>query len=105
MKISSPYKLIFFKKMGCPPCAQAQVNLTEVLTENPDFGSHVATMQKENHPALVVSYDLNKYPTVLIMDEQGNEISRKVGVAFLTTEWWFSALSIIHNKQLNASRV
>lgn len=98
MATSSPHKLIFFKKEGCGPCAQAQENLTTVLKDNPELGLHVATMQKENHPALVVSYDLHTYPTVLIMDQEGQELSRKVGVSWLTSEWWFTALNMIHSK-------
>jgi len=41
------------------------------------------------------------YPTVLILDKQGEEISRKVGVKFLTKEWWNAALNGIKSNRSN----
>lgn len=92
-----PYKLIFFKKHECLPCAQALENLNSVLEVYPEYASYVTVMQKENHPALVAAYELELYPTVLILDQTNNEISRKVGVRFLTTNWWTAALAAIDN--------
>lgn len=91
------HKLILFKKQGCYPCKTAQENLDRVLSKFPEYHKYIAVLQKENHQALVVSYDLNLYPTVLVMDEESNELSRKVGARFLTEDWWESALSAIHN--------
>ena len=36
-------------------------------------------MQKENHSALVVAYELNLYPTLLVVDEYGKELQKIVG--------------------------
>lgn len=91
-----PYKLVLFKKEGCGPCDQAAFCLNEALKDNPKYGEIVSVMQKENHSALVAAYELTLYPTVLILDKDNNEISRKVGARFLTTEWWLSALASIH---------
>jgi len=38
------------------------------------------------------------YPTVLIMDKESHELSRKVGSSFLTKDWWNQALDVIANQ-------
>lgn len=94
-----PHHLVFFKKSACSPCELAFSNLQEVLTDYPEFHPYVSVLNKADHPALVASFSLNLYPTVLITDRRGTELSRKVGVRFLTKEWWESALQIIHRTQ------
>ena len=91
-----PYKLVFFKKDDCGPCVQVMENLQKVLFNSPEYAELVTVMQKENHSALVAAYELSLYPTVLILDKDNNEISRKIGAKFLTQEWWESALSRIY---------
>lgn len=98
---SKPWKLVFFKKEGCGPCDQALHNLNQALVLDDAFYGLVTVMQKEYHGALVAAYDLEMYPTVLILDKQGEEISRKVGVKFLTKEWWNAALTGIKNNRAN----
>ncbi len=36
-------------------------------------------MQKENHSALVAAYELNLYPTLLVVNSEGIELDRVVG--------------------------
>lgn len=96
MTTSKPHKLIFFKKENCAPCKKAAEELWEVLKVYPEFHPYVVELQKENHQSLVVSFNLEMYPTVLIMDQNQQELSRKVGVRFLTKEWWQAALTAIH---------
>lgn len=91
-----PFKLVFFKKKECGPCLQAAENLGAVLDANPDLSRYVSVLQKEDHPALVAAFELEMYPTVLILDKESNEVGRKVGVRPLTSDWWEVALSFIH---------
>ncbi len=91
MTTSKPTKLVFFKKHECSPCKFAQDALTSVLKKHPELEKFVVTMQKEDHPALVAAFELNLYPTVLIMDND-REVSRKVGARWLSAEWWEKAL-------------
>lgn len=91
-----PYSLTFFKKRECLPCQHAEDNLKAVLELHPEYQQYVTVLQKEDHPQLVSAYDLNLYPTVLIQDMQSAEIARKIGVRFLSQEWWDAALSAIH---------
>lgn len=91
-----PHHLSFFKKQECLPCKQAEENLQAVLHLHPEYRRYVTVLQKENHPALVAAFDLNLYPTVLIQNKKNEEIARKVGVRFLSQEWWGAALTAIH---------
>ena len=102
MTTSDPRKLVFFKKEGCGPCELALARLQSVLTSNPEFEEHVTILQKENHTALVEAYELKMYPTVLILNQEMDEIGRKVGVNTMPSVWWYNALKTIHVlKELN----
>ena len=94
-KISKPDRLVFFKKENCAHDLNVQQQLDEVLYLYPEFRNYAVVMQKENHPALVAAFELKMYPTVLILDATGNEISRKVGSKYLTKEWWINALTAL----------
>lgn len=85
---SKPRKLVFFKKAECQPCDIAYARLQLVLAQHPEYHQYVAVLQKENHSALVAAYELTLFPTVLITDGQGVEISRRVGVNQLPIRWW-----------------
>ncbi len=95
MTTSKPARLVFFKKQGCGPCDMAANALQIVLDQHPDYEHYVSVIQKENAPALVAAYELELYPTVLIMDADSNELSRKVGSSALTQRWWYQALTAI----------
>lgn len=70
---------VLFTKDKCAPCVGAKSKLKEVLDENPNFANAISVMQKENHPALVSAYDLQLFPTLLIVDSLGEERDRIVG--------------------------
>lgn len=95
-----PYKLVFFKKENCNPCSVATECLNTVLADRPELDYIVHSMQKEYHSALIAAYDLNTYPTVLILDKDGNEVARRVGARLLPAEWWEKALTYIHDFRL-----
>jgi hypothetical protein len=95
-----PYKLVFFKKQECNPCKVTEEGLNAVLQQRPELGPIVHVMQKEYHSALVHSYDLQTYPTVLILDKNGDEVARRVGARLLPQEWWEKALTYIHDFRL-----
>lgn len=95
MTTSKPARLVFFKKEGCEPCERAGEDLRQVLNEHPEYEEFVSVIFKENAASLVAAYELELYPTVLIMDKDSNEIARKVGVSTLSKRWWYQALTAI----------
>ena len=95
MTTSKPARLVFFKKEGCEPCKRAAEDLQLVLELHPEYGQYVSVMWKENASALVAAFELELYPTVLILDKDSNELSRKVGGSILTQRWWYQALTAI----------
>ena len=103
MKTSkSPDHLVFYKKRDCAPCLNAGLALDYVLSINPEFEPYITVLQKEDHPDLVEANDISLYPTVLIVDKMGNEISRKVGGKFLTHEWFNAALYALYRRDQDA---
>ena len=51
----------------------------DILEKNLHLGETISFLKKENHSALVESYQLNLYPTLLIVGPNGLEIERIVG--------------------------
>ena len=70
---------VLFTKDGCAPCVGAKEKLTEITEEHPNYWTAISVLQKKNHPALLVAYDIQKFPTLLVVDSLGEEQGRIVG--------------------------
>ena len=75
---------ILFTKDECAPCFKTKVHVATLLQGRPELGEVFSQMQKEYHSALVAAYDLNLYPTLLIVDQnikgdETDEVERFVG--------------------------
>ena len=70
------HRAVLFCKQDCAPC-QATKDFVFALKSN--LTEYLSIMQKENHPALVAAYELNLYPTLLVVDEYGHELQKIVG--------------------------
>ena len=69
-------KAVLFTKENCAPC----LNLKASLARLPDDKTeHLTIMNSENHPALVAAYELEKFPTLLLLNTEGEEITRIIG--------------------------
>ena len=78
MQISRLHACLFTKE-ACPPCIKTKEHAYDVLEKNLHLGETISFLKKENHSALVESYQLNLYPTLLIVGPNGLEIERIVG--------------------------
>lgn len=70
-----------FTKEDCLPCAQTKKYLFDhFYQDEADFRllDVLTVLKKEDHPALVASFDLNLYPT-LVIHEDGKEVRKIVG--------------------------
>ena len=76
MKTSS--KAVLFTKENCAPCLNTKAYITTHVDSELAY-DHLVVMKKENHSALVAAYELNLFPTLLVVDKQGEEIHRIVG--------------------------
>jgi thioredoxin 1 len=68
-------KLIYFSAPWCGPCRQLGPIMDEVAQE--------ATVQKvnvDNSPDMASHYGIRNVPTVVAIDDYGNERARKVGL-------------------------
>ena len=68
-----------FTKEACPPCIKTKAFAYDILEKHLHLGETISFLKKENHSALVESYQLNLYPTLLIVGPNGLEIERVVG--------------------------
>ena len=71
-------KAILFTKENCPPCTKTKEFINSTVDEQL-AADHLVVMQQENHSALVAAYGLRLFPTLLIVNGQGEETSRIVG--------------------------
>ena len=101
METSKPYKLILYKKKNCAPCMNVGLILDPLLEAHPQYRPLITVLQKEHHTELVKEYNLNMNPTLIILDKDMNEISRKVGQKSLTHEFFWKALFLIHRNRTN----
>ena len=70
------HRAVLFCKQNCGPC---ELTKEFVFALKPHLTEYLSIMQKENHSALVVAYDLELYPTLLVVDEYGKELQKIVG--------------------------
>lgn len=75
-------KAILFTKEDCPPCIQTKEFINSSIDEYL-AAEHLVVMKKENHSALVVAYELERYPTLLLVNGQGEETNRIVGGQYI----------------------
>ena len=71
-------KAILFTKEDCLPCAQTKLFISDKCDARL-VNDYLVVMQKEIHSALVNAYDLYKFPTLLLVNGQGEEVNRVVG--------------------------
>ena len=69
-------KAILFTKEACAPCEKTK---EFVETINAGLSQNLVLMKKENHSALVAAYELEKYPTLLLVNKTGEEVNRFIG--------------------------
>lgn len=76
---SSRLHAVLFTKENCAPCTLTKEHLYDVLENNLGLNETISVMKKENHSALVEAYQLNLYPTLLVVGPNGLEQERIVG--------------------------
>lgn len=70
------HRAILFTKRNCAPCQATKEFAHAIKTELTEY---LSIMDKDNHSALVVAYDLSLYPTLLVVDEYGHELKKIIG--------------------------
>ena len=70
---------VLFTKEACPPCAKTKEFAYDILENNLDLAETLSFMKKENHGALVETYSLSLFPTLLIVGPAGLEVQRVIG--------------------------
>ncbi len=72
---------VLFTKENCAPCTKTKEFIYDLLENSLALSETLSILKKENHSALVEAYDLNLYPTLLLVGADGNELDRVVGGA------------------------
>ena len=72
---------VLFTKDDCLPCQLTKEFINELLEASPGLADALSILKKENHSALVEAYELDLYPTLLIVGPNGTELDRVVGGA------------------------
>jgi len=67
-------KLIYFSASWCGPCRQLSPIMEEISQQIP-----VQKVDVDNSPEMATHYGIRNIPTVIAIDNFGNERGRKVG--------------------------
>jgi len=73
------FRAVLFTKEDCLPCTLTKDHLNTLLSFTPNFSDHISVLQQENHKALVAAYTLELFPTLMLVDSDGEELARMVG--------------------------
>lgn len=65
-------KLIKFEKQGCTPCEMVQNYLDEKSVE-------ALKINAFDNPEMSARYDISSVPTLILFDDEGNELGRTIG--------------------------
>jgi len=74
-------KLMLFVSSGCPHCPKAEAAVSRVL---PEYSGHGVEFEKvrtrtSEGKELSARYGIRGLPTILMIDDEGNELKRIVG--------------------------
>lgn len=69
-------KAVMFTKEHCSPCIETK---DYIKTFKDELLKYLVVLQKEHHSALVAAYELEKFPTLLLLNSKGEEVRRLVG--------------------------
>ena len=72
-------KAILFVKDSCAPCQLVKDHMNFVLEKNPGYGRHISVMKESKYPVLVEGCNVDLFPTLLVIDSEGEEMGRIVG--------------------------
>ncbi len=72
-------KAVLFVKQSCAPCQLVKEHMNSVLEKKPGYGRHISVMKESKYPVLVEEYNVDLFPTLLIIDPEGEEMGRIVG--------------------------
>lgn len=71
-------ELLKFQATWCGPC-----KMLSNIMEGEDFGVPVRAIDIDEHNDLAIKYGVRGVPTLILVDETGEEIKRRAGVMML----------------------
>lgn len=94
--------LVMFSAPDCPYCEVVKQEVIEPMSELEEYKDKVILRhvfysslkdvvdfsgQPSNHSKFSFAYDANFYPTLMLLDNKGNILDKKIGVTLIETYW------------------
>lgn len=73
---SATSSALLFTKQGCPPCGRVKAHLPSIEGK---LLEHLHIKDKDDYPHLREVYGIDLFPTLLLLNSEGEEIDRVVG--------------------------
>jgi len=70
---------VLFTKEDCKPCKLTVEFMYSVFSYNEELANYISVLKKENHTALINAYEITMFPTLLIVNEDGEVQERFTG--------------------------
>lgn len=77
--IKKKKSVLFFYRDNCPDCKKIFGQVYDVAQKNPGKVQFINTNNKKNHEKYLTKYKVEYVPTFIVLDDNGNEISRYTG--------------------------
>ena len=77
--ITKTSRAVLFTKEDCLPCTMTKNSLEKIRERFPSYGNAIHILKQEYHPSLVGAYKVDKFPTLVIVDQFGEEEGKIVG--------------------------
>lgn len=72
-------RAVLFTKEDCLPCVLTKDYINSIREEYPSYGNSIHILKREYHPSLIGAYNIELFPTLVIVDQLGEEEGKLVG--------------------------
>jgi len=73
-------------------------SIRNYVLQDTDYHQHLPLLEAQYHQAVLVSYEVHKFPTILLLDKYNQEVFRLEGTACLNAD---RLISIVHHLEYN----
>lgn len=73
-------------------------SIRNYVLQDTDYHQHLPLLEAQYHKSILVSYEVHKFPTILLLDKYNQEVFRLEGTACLNAD---RLISIVHHLEYN----
>lgn len=99
-RTSKPHHLVLFTENDHLP-SQVALNNLESALDGTNYRCYTAVLERQYHKAVCISYSINEFPTLLVLDHQANVLRRETQVRKMHEEHLRALMQVIDFHRAN----